>query len=568
MALFSRSELFEALREINIIPEAKLTEAFNESKKKNLPLEDVILDHDLISDVNLGKLISEITSVPFVDLSGVHIDEEVLALVPEVFAKARHIIAFKLDTQGLHVATSDPSDVEAAKFLGKKVGLPVKIYYSPSRALSEAFNLYSKTVEQAFDEILKGTIADAAGSGNREPSIVKIVDTIVSYAYKNKASDIHMEPMSDTSIVRFRVDGILHDIISFPINLHPQIVTRIKVMSRLRTDEHHAAQDGRVTFKLPEEDLDIRVSIVPVTKGEKIVMRLLSEKSRRFSLTDLGFSDRDLAKVNDAYRKPHGMILATGPTGSGKTTTLYALLKLLNKRDVNIMTIEDPVEYEIDGVNQIQVNTKTNLTFSEGLRSIVRQNPDIILVGEIRDTDTASIAINAAMTGHLVLSTLHTNDAATAFPRLLDFGVESYLVASTVNLVIAQRLVRKICLQCRYSYEVNLAKVTKDDPELGALKQISEPLIKKYLGDSPAIRVYKGKGCQVCHGTGYTGREGIYEVLVMNEGVRAAIMAKKDASEVNKEAVLGGMVSMIENGLEKVRSGVTTLEEVVRVIKE
>ncbi len=561
MSLYSKSELLEALSEINVIPADQLAAAVSESKKKGVLLEDRLVDRDLISDSNLGKVVADLVGYPFIDLSDVSIPKETLNLVPEIYARTQSVVAFKQDREGLHLATPDPSNTEGPKFVGKKTGFPIKVYYTTKRSFEEAVGLYAKDVGEVFSEIIASHVSVAQGTKKPEPSIVRIVDTIITYAYRNKSSDIHIEPSEAKSIVRFRVDGILHDIVSLPADLHPQIVTRIKVMARLRTDEHHSAQDGRVTFKLKEEDLDIRVSVVPVTKGEKIVMRLLSERSRSFSLSDLGLSGTDLKKVGGEYQRPHGMVLATGPTGCGKTTTLYAMLKILNRRAVNIMTIEDPVEYEVAGVNQIQVDPRTNLTFAEGLKSIVRQNPDIILVGEIRDDETAGIAINAAMTGHLVLSTLHTNDAATAFPRLLDFKIEPYLVASTVNVVIAQRLVRRICVQCRYSFEVN----TAHDNVFG---QLPTELVKKYFGAGNIKRIYKAKGCPVCHQTGYVGREGIFEVLVVDERVREAISAKKAASEIQKIAVVSGMKTMLENGIEKVRKGITTLEEVLRVIKE
>jgi type II secretory ATPase GspE/PulE/Tfp pilus assembly ATPase PilB-like protein len=306
--------------------------------------------------------------------------------------------------------------------------------------------------------------------------------------------------------------------------------------------------------------LDVRVSIVPITNGEKIVLRLLSEKSRSFGLSDLGLGEQDLTKVETAFKKPYGMLLSTGPTGCGKTTTMYAVLKLLNKRDVNIMTIEDPVEYEIGGVNQIQVNTKTNLTFAKGLRSIVRQDPNIILVGEVRDAETAGIAVNSAMTGHLVLSTLHTNDAATAIPRLLDMGVEPFLVASSVNVIIAQRLVRTICMKCRVSEEVSKKAIA-------TLLQVPEDMISSvYKEDS--CRTYKGKGCPVCHDTGYVGRVGLFEVMEITDPIREAITGKKDAAVIKDIAVKEGMSTMMMEGIKKVKEGVTTLEEVIRVVRE
>jgi len=415
---------------------------------------------------------------------------------------------------------------------------------------------YATNAVKSFSDILASATRN---NPSGEAPIIEIVDAIIKNGYENKASDIHIEPYEHTSLVRFRIDGILHDIVRLPDPLHDQIVTRVKVMCKMRTDEHQAAQDGKINFILEREKLDIRVSVVPIEEGEKVVMRLLSERSRQYTLADLGFSVDDFKKLEQAIRKPYGMILVTGPTGSGKTTSLYAILKQLNNRAINIMTIEDPVEYDIIGVNQIQVNAKTNLTFAAGLKSIVRQDPDIILVGEIRDEETAGIAVNSAMTGHLVLSTLHANDAATTFPRLFDFHVEPFLIASTVNIIIAQRLVRRICMQCRMSIEV----------EKNVIEDALPPaLFQKYFQRKEKIRIYKGKGCPVCHGTGYEGRLGIFEVMLIGESVRKAILAKKDSPEIQKIAMESGMTTMMDDGIRKVVEGLTTVDEILRVTKE
>jgi len=379
------------------------------------------------------------------------------------------------------------------------------------------------------------------------------VNTIINYGYKNRASDIHIEPLEKNSLIRIRVDGILHDIIELPKTLHQQVVTRIKVMSDLQTDEHLSPQDGKVTFNMGLEKLDLRISIIPITNGEKIVMRLLSERSRQFSLHNLGFSQEDFLKVKKAYEQPNGMILVTGPTGSGKTTTLYSIIKLLNRRNVNITTIEDPVEYTIEGINQIQTNVRTGLTFARGLRSLVRQDPDIILVGEIRDEETAGIAINSSMTGHLVLSTLHTNDAATAIPRFIDLKVEPFLIASTINIIVAQRLVRKICTNCRVSETIQVDKLQEE--------------FKGYFPKKNEISLYHGKGCDICHNSGYQGRVGIFEVLVVNDEIRDGITNKESAEKIQAAAVNAGMTTMLDDGIQKVKSGITTLEEVIRVTK-
>ena len=344
-----------------------------------------------------------------------------------------------------------------------------------------------------------------------------------------------------------------------PKKLHEQIITRIKVLASLRTDEHMAPQDGKMRISLVEEELDIRASILPIVYGEKIVCRLLASRFRQFSLVDLGMRDSDLKKVTNGFKKSFGMVLSTGPTGSGKTTSIYSILKIINSREKNITTIEDPVEYRMKGVNQIQANPKANLTFASGLRSILRQDPNIIFVGEIRDSETASIAVNAALTGHLVLSTLHTNDAATALPRLSDMGVEPFLIASTVNVIVAQRLLRKICEMCKSSIDIKRQDF---------LKNLPSEIVTKHFGEKENIRVYKGQGCPVCHHTGYAGRVGVFEVLDVTNNIRKLITQKADADVILSQAIKDNdMTTMLDDGLIKVKQGTTTIEEVLRVTK-
>ncbi|MDI6820809.1 MAG: GspE/PulE family protein [Patescibacteria group bacterium] len=388
-----------------------------------------------------------------------------------------------------------------------------------------------------------------------EVSIIELVDLIVEYAYITRASDIHIEPASDKVIIRFRIDGILHDVFYLIKDLQPEVISRIKVLSGLKTDIHHIPQDGRFKVKLEDADeVDVRVSIAPTFYGENTVMRILAETIQVFNLEDLGFSQTQLIQMAKAIRKPYGMILANGPTGSGKTTTLYTVIKKLNTREVSIITIEDPIEYSISGITQMPVNVQSGLSFASGLRSILRQDPNIIMVGEIRDTETANIAINAALTGHLMLSTLHTNDAATTFPRLIDMGVPPFLVASTLNIIIAQRLVRKVCQNCREERILNLA-------ELKSLSSIA----KEQLTD----KIYTvGKGCVKCENTGYHGRLGIYEVLEIDDNIRSLIVGHADATQIKQVAVKGGMKTMIEDGFTKARKGITTIEEVLRIIYE
>jgi len=401
-------------------------------------------------------------------------------------------------------------------------------------------------------DALKTEIAKPA----EEISIIYLVNGLVEQAFRARASDIHIDPAEAKVDIRFRVDGVLHDAYVLPKAIQSEVTTRIKVLSGLRTDEHQAAQDGRFRIVADGTNVDVRVSITPTYYGENAVLRLLSTQAENYTLEGLGFTGLSLDRVKRNIRKPYGMILATGPTGSGKTTTLYTILKNLNTREVSIITIEDPVEYAIDGIEQIQVNTRTGLTFANGLRSILRQDPNIIMVGEIRDEETAGIAVNAALTGHLVLSTLHTNDAATTLPRLLDMDIEPFLIASTVNIAMAQRLLRKICTNCSVKREL-----TKEEAE--SLKNI---LPAKLQGQK--LVFYSGKGCDQCDKTGYKGRVAIREILEMDDEIRVALMRRADASEIKKIAIKNGMTTMIENGIQQALDGKTTIEEILRVIHE
>jgi type IV pilus assembly protein PilB len=552
-------QLTVVIKENEYIPDAALKAAQKVASDNKSSLYEAILEKDLISDENLGKIVAEFLNVPFISLAHVSIPQEILTILPEDFARKQKIIVFGQDKSALKVATVHPENKQIQQFITQKTRFPVQVYFATERDISDTLRLYKKQLQDKFDELLKGQVSLAGTRAGGDAPITKLVDLLIEYAYSNKASDIHIEPRPLDSITRFRIDGVLHDVLVLPKELHVQVVTRIKVLSKLRTDEHLSAQDGKLQIKLTNELLDVRVSIVPVVQGEDAVLRLLSSKSRQFSLSDLGMQSADLEKIKSAYQKPYGMVLVTGPTGSGKTTTIYAVLKILNTREKNIATIEDPVEYEMKGLTQIQVNAKTNLTFADGLRSILRQDPDIIFVGEIRDEETADIAINSAMTGHLVLSSLHTNDAATALPRLIDMKIEPFLVASSVNVIIGQRLIRMICRNCRVSY-------TQDRKMLS--QHFSEQVITKYFGESEQIRTYRGKGCAICHTTGYTGRLGIYEILVITEAIQKLITDKADGETIKQKAITEGMTTMFEEGLAKVQQGITTIEEVLRATKE
>jgi type IV pilus assembly protein PilB len=552
--------LFAAIKELQVIDDQQLQKAFQDATAQQKSLGEILLDRNLIDDGNLGKLIAQIYAVPFVQLTKLQIPLEILMIVPELIARKERIIAFKKDARGLHVALSNPSKRELLSFLSGKLGLPLIVYYATERDIENTLVLYLKDIGNAFADLMKENLQVATkATKNTEPPIIKIVELIISYAARNNASDIHLEPESSAALVRYRIDGVLHDIIQLPLPMYKEVVTRIKVLSKLRTDEHQAPQDGKIEFMLDDHMIDLRVSTVPIRRGEKIVMRLLSERARQISLLTLGFSQEDLIKVERSYKKPYGMLLSTGPTGSGKTTTMYAILKLLNNRDVNIMTIEDPIEYDIEGINQMQVNPKIDFTFATGLRSILRQDPNIILVGEIRDSETAEIAINSAMTGHLVLSTLHTNDAATTIPRLFEMGIEPFLIASTVNVIIAQRLLRKIHTVCRISEDIPREKI---------VASLGESVTNKAFGAEQTIRLYRGKGCDLCHHSTYEGRIGVFEVMEITDELKQAIVAKKDASVIKELAIKSGMRTMMEDGLQKVKTGETTIEEVLRVTQE
>jgi type IV pilus assembly protein PilB len=552
--------LFAALKELKVIDEKKLTKIFEDCKANNISFEEKLLTQDLISDVDLGKTVAALLKIPFIDLSTVQIPTALTYLIPEEYARTHKIIAFEETDNALKIAMANPADDSLIRqFIEQKAHKKVSTYYTTQRSLEKILKIYKQNLQRSYDEMLKEQV-DAAGKESlSEAPIERIVDILIEYAYDNGASDIHLEPEKEKSIVRFRIDGVLQEVLSFKPDIHSQVISRIKFLAKLRTDEHLSAQDGKIQTKIENEELDIRVSIIPIVHGEKCVLRLLSARYRQFGLADLGMSDTDLKKVSNASAKPYGMILSTGPTGSGKTTSMYAILKILNTKERNIATIEDPVEYEIEGLNQIQVNPKTNLTFAEGLRSILRQDPNIIYVGEIRDDETADIAVNSAMTGHLVLSTLHTNDAATALPRLLDMNIEPFLVASTVNIIIAQRLVRKICEKCKVSEVKAIAELEK---------HFDKELLQKYFKNKQELRVYSGKGCPVCKNTGYVGRIGIFEVLELSSEIQDLVVAKSDSAKIMQQAIFEGMTTMIEDGLFKMQEGITTTEEILRATRE
>lgn len=557
--MLSKDELTVLLVDAGFLTPEQLTALLKTIESRGITVEQALVDGDYLSDDQIGPLFADAYGVKFVDLHKTEIDLKAVSEVPEIIARKHLVISYGWKNGKRQLGMVDPRNLEVVSMLQKKFGEEFDIGYTTPAGIEDALSSYSADVRKEVME-LADRFADAqsAGVGAPDDLIVRIVQLILEYGYDNNASDIHVEPHERQSLIRYRVDGVLHDVFQMPKGIHELIAARIKILSNLRTDEHFAAQDGKFRVRFGSDRADVRVSIAPIVEGEKVVMRLLAEKGQTFTLESLGLRSKDLDTVRRAADRPYGMILATGPTGSGKTTTMYAVLKILNERDVNISTIEDPVEYDIEGISQIQVNARTSLTFASGLRSIVRQDPDIIMVGEIRDAETASISVNAAMTGHLVLSTLHTNDAATSLPRLLDMGVEPFLIASSVNVIIAQRLVRKICRACIASESLDAAKYKSSlDPAVFA----------KIFNKKTKVRAFRGKGCAICHTSGYVGRVGIFEVLEVTDKIRTLITDRANAAEIAKVAIFEGMTTMIEDGLKKVLEGVTTIEEVMRVVR-
>ena len=555
--LITDEQLNNLILKKGLIDEKKLEEISVFAQNANISLAEALLEKDITSDESLGLILSKFLKIPFVNLSKITIPPELYHIVPEKVAKRQKVIAFEQDKKGIKLAMADPSNRQIQEMISKKTGKKIIPHLATERDIENTLGIYRKDVQKTFNLMISDD-PEKLGTISEDTPVAKIADLLIEYAYQDKASDIHIEPDEKNCLIRFRIDGILHDVLILPKNLQERIVTRIKVLSRLRTDEHLTPQDGKMRMKLEKENLDIRVSIIPVAEGEKVVLRLLSSRSRQFSLIDLGMGKEDLKKVTNAFNKSFGMILSTGPTGCGKTTSIYAILKILNTREKNITTIEDPVEYRIGGVNQIQVNPKANLNFVNGLRSILRQDPNIIFVGEIRDNDTAAIAINAALTGHLVLTTLHTNDASTAIPRFMDMKIEPFLLASTINIIIAQRLVRKICEVCKKPLFLKIDSLNKNLPK---------EVLKRNFGSKKEIKTYQGEGCKICHFTGYSGRIGIFEVIEVNKKIRKLISEKSDAATILNEAVNEGMSTMLDDGLQKSLKGETTVEEVLRVTR-
>ncbi|MES2134796.1 MAG: GspE/PulE family protein [Patescibacteria group bacterium] len=543
------------------------------------PLSDTLVSAGILSEDDLRRMQAHILGIPFISLSGIKIDFEVLSLIPEPIARKHNVIAYKKTDDSLEVAMLYTSDLEPLNFIKKKIGLKILPRLTDTASLKSALLQYQKSLKEEFGDIIQGASQSITDTESLDTAglkkladdvpVIKVVDTLLRHAVVQGASDIHIEPLEEMLLVRYRIDGVLHDAMELPKNIAAGVTARIKVLANLKLDEKRLPQDGRFKMEADKERVSLRVSVMPTYFGEKTVMRLLREGGGGFTLESLGFHGVALERVHAASKQSTGMILMTGPTGSGKTTTLYTILDILNTPDVNISTIEDPIEYQMPRVNQTQVRADIGFTFASGLRSLVRQDPDIIMVGEIRDTETASLAINAALTGHLVLSTLHTNSAAAAIPRLVDMEAEPFLLVSSLRVIIGQRLVRRLASD-RIEYtlseeEIQQLKATIDiDRVLAVLKEEKHIPTEATIKEIPFFKP-KENGVSV---DGYSGRIGIHEVLPVTHEIRELILKRVSADDIEVQAKHEGMLTMVEDGIFKAATGITTIEEVLRVISE
>lgn len=584
----------ERIKRLVGLSDEELEDLLEKQKGSGKSLQTLILENHILNEKELTERYAKAIGVPFVVIDKRDISSEALAKIPEPVARQYKAIVFRIDEASgqIDLAVDDPEDIQAINFLQKDLGSKMHLHIATSSNIQEALDLYRGDVGDKLTDVINVQREDEAKTGGEvseedlteDSPIAQTVNLILEYAIKSGASDIHIEPHEQFVQVRYRIDGVLHEVNRLPRNILNALVSRIKILSNLKIDERRVPQDGRFKINLGPNRFAFRVSTLPVTDGEKVVMRILSESSEPLSLKQLGIWGNSLRIVNHAIHQPNGMMLVTGPTGSGKSTTLHSVLNILNSPEVNISTIEDPVEYRLAGVNQTQVNAKAGMTFASGLRALLRQDPNIIMVGEIRDGETANLGVQAALTGHMVFSTLHTNDAATCLPRLLDMQIEPFLIASTVNAVIGQRLVRRLCKHCRERIAVE-ALDERNKIMLNDIKAPSDKLLeleKQALADGVGEAVsdfssneqgithiwcpHEG-GCDECNHTGYKGRVGIYEVLDNTVEVQKLIMANASANEINDQALLDGMISMKVDGIVKVLRGDTSLEEVYGATK-
>lgn len=541
-----------------------------DSLQKNIPIDLYLLNYTKVDKEAILKTKAQMLNLPWVNVEKIPIAPQALSLISELVARKYEIIPFEINEKdnSLKVAMANPLDLEVIEFLEKKTGKKIIPVLGLRNDIKKAIDIFyaqglSPDIVRALKEIqpqIRTVRVEDIGNIIKEAPIAKIVTTILEYAIKARASDIHIEPQENRTRVRYRIDGILHEKLSLPKGIHDSLVSRIKILSELKIDEKRLPQDGRFNFKLGEEEVDLRVSTLPTVHGEKVVMRLLKKTGGVPTLPELGLRGPQLKLLEESISKPYGIILVTGPTGSGKSTTLYSILSKLNQPGVNIVTIEDPVEYQIPGINQVQINPQAGLTFASGLRAFLRQDPNIILVGEIRDRETTQLAIQAALTGHLVFSTLHTNDAATAIPRLIDLGAEPFLIASVLNASVAQRICRRVCPFCKKQFNAP-AQVVEN------IKQVLGDVFPKKYQNQPIV-LSKGTGCPQCNNTGYFGRIAIFEIIKISPTINKMIIGHPRAEEINKQAKKEGLITMKQDGYLKVLEGITTIEEVLRVAED
>lgn len=596
----SDSTIEQILKSGGKISEEQLAKLKKEQESTHRPLQDLVLQQELISDKDLTQQFAQYAGFEFVDLDPTTIPSETLGLIPERIAKQYNAIVFAVENGKTKLAMEDPDDVQAVDFLKKQLGNDVDIFITTHDDILRALDNYRGDVADELSDVIaeQGEEGEAEKRANEEKvsasdiaedsPISQTVNLLLEYAIRASASDIHIEPREEFIQVRYRIDGVLQEANRLPTNVAGALVSRIKILANLKIDERRVPQDGRFKIAILGRTYALRVSTLPIADGEKIVMRILDEGNHALTLQQLGYWGYSLGAIEKAILQPHGVVLVTGPTGSGKSTSLLSLLSILNSSAVNISTVEDPVEYKIPGVNQTQVNVKAGMTFAGGLRALLRQDPNIIMVGEIRDTETADLAVQAALTGHLVFSTLHTNNAATALPRLLEMGIEPFLIASTARAIIGQRLVRKLCTNCRVAYEPNADDMKEiseafhlDKPEImQRINELEKKAASQHIGDSLGAelgstptgikKLYRAgeNGCDNCNKTGYKGRMGIYEVLNNSPEIQKMIVANATSTAIQDQAIADGMDTMQVDGLIKALRGETSIEETLRVTRE
>ena len=582
LSLATEQQVEEGLVKAGLIDEAHFNKLKEEAKKNAKPVFSYLIEKGAISDEDLTKITAKTNKIPYVNLSGAKIDHEILKLLPQDVAERYMAVPLGEMQHRLVVAMLDAGNVQAVDFLSNKIGKPLKVYSASESGIKQILKQYGTRLDTTFgnaatEEDSESQKKEEAGSNIKnivqDSPISKALTAILEYASRNRASDVHIEPTETDLKIRCRIDGILREIMKLPKSTEAALVSRIKILSNLKIDEHRVPQDGQFTIKVDDKEIDLRIAIAPIVWGEQVVIRLLDKSGTSLKLEDMGYCGRALRTIKESLRQSNGMILTSGPTGSGKSTSLYALIQEIKDDSINIVTLEDPVEYKMPGINQIQVNTDVGLTFATGLRSILRQDPDVIMVGEIRDAETAQLAVQSALTGHLVFSTLHTNSAAGILPRLLDMGIEPFLIASTVKTVIGQRLVRRIG-EGGESYqstppetEAIRAAIGKILPNSkGDVDKVSRDLGYKDLplATQNAYTLFKGKDSTDTPG-GYRGRMGLYEVFTVTESIQELIMKQATANEIQNEALSQGMVSMRQDGFLKALDGKTTIQEVNRV---